>query len=76
MKRRRDFPRLFKGYVAQERQDGPIIWGTLRPDAAECRKQFERWNPGVAPVIRAVRLSVDAQAGGRVSPVGSGPATD
>lgn len=42
MSRRSDFPRTFKGYVALERSGGPIIWGTLRPDAAECR------NPGRA----------------------------
>lgn len=58
MSRRSDFPRTFKGYVALERSGGPIIWGTLRPDAAECRKQFERWNPGMVPIIRAVRLAV------------------
>lgn len=42
MSRRSKFPRTFKGYVALERSGGPIIWGTLRPDPAECRKQFER----------------------------------
>lgn len=62
MSRRSKFPRTFKGYVALERSGGPIIWGTLRPDPAECRKQFERWNPGLIPVIRPVRLSLDDDA--------------
>ena len=57
---RRDHPRTFKGFVALEREGGPIIWGTLRPDAAACRAMFERWNPGLVPVIRPVRLSLDA----------------
>lgn len=51
--------REFKGYVALERVGGPIIWGTLRPDAAEARKQFLHWNPGVVPVIVPVRLSFE-----------------
>ena len=54
-----NYPRTFKGFVALEREGGPIIWGTLRPDAAECRAMFERWNPGLVPVIRPVRLSLD-----------------
>ncbi len=52
-------PRTFKGYVALERSGGPIIWGTLRPDAAEARATFERHNPMVTPVIRRVRISLD-----------------
>ena len=52
-------PRTFKGYVALERSGGPIIWGTLRPDPAETRKLFERWNPTQSPVIISVRLSLD-----------------
>lgn len=59
MSRRSAFPRTFKGYVALEREGGPIIWGTLRPDAAACRAMFERWNPGQAPVIRRIRLQLD-----------------
>lgn len=51
-------PRAFKGYVALERIGGPIIWGTLRPDAAEARAQFLRWNPTQTPIIRPVRLSM------------------
>lgn len=39
-------PRTFKGYAALERVGGPIIWGTLRPDAAEARKQFLHLEPG------------------------------
>lgn len=50
--------RTFKGFVALERVGGPIIWGTLRPDAAEARAQFLRWNPTQTPIIRAVRLSM------------------
>ncbi len=60
MSRGSDHPRTFKGFVALEREGGPIIWGTLRPDAAACRAMFERWNPGLVPVIRRVRLSLDA----------------
>lgn len=52
-------PRTFKGYVALERSGGPIIWGTLRPDPAETRRQFERWNPLQTPIIIPVRLSFD-----------------
>lgn len=55
-------PRTFKGYVALERQGGAIIWGTLRPDAAEARRQFERWNPLQTPVIIPVRLSMGRDA--------------
>lgn len=49
-------PRTFKGYAALERVGGPIIWGTLRPDAAEARTVFMRWNPTQTPVIVPVRL--------------------
>ena len=52
-------PRTFKGYAALERVGGPIIWGTLRPDAAEARKQFLHWNPTQTPVIVPVRLSLE-----------------
>ena len=55
-KRNSRFPRTFKGYVALERQGGPIIWGTLRPDAADTRAAFLRWNPTQTPVIVPVRL--------------------
>lgn len=53
--------RTFKGFVALERSGGPILWGTLRPSAEEARAQFMRWNPLQAPVIMAVRLSLDPQ---------------
>jgi hypothetical protein len=59
MKSRSNHLRTFKGFVALERNGGPIIWGTLRPDAAACRAMFERWNPGMVPVIRRVRLHLD-----------------
>lgn len=59
MRKANKHPRQFKGYVALERQGGPIIWGTLRPDAAEARAIFQKWNPGLVPVIQPVRLSLD-----------------
>lgn len=58
-RRFKGYQREFKGYVALERIGGPIIWGTLRPDAAEARKQFLHWNPTQTPVIVPVRLSLD-----------------
>lgn len=40
-------PRKFRGFVALERQDGPLIWGTFRTTRAEARAVYDRWNPGV-----------------------------
>lgn len=63
MAKRSNQPRTFKGYVALERQGGPIIWGTLRPDAAEARAIFQRWNPGLVPVIVPIRMTLDTSRG-------------
>ena len=56
---RNSHPRTFKGYAALERVGGPIIWGTLRPDAADTRAAFLHWNPTQTPVIVPVRLSFE-----------------
>lgn len=53
--------RTFKGYVALEREGGPVIWGTLRPDAAETRRIFMQWNPMITPIIKPVRMSIDRE---------------
>ena len=51
--------RTFKGFVALERTGGAILWGTLRPNAAEARQQFQKWNPTQTPVIVPIRLTLD-----------------
>ena len=35
-------PRAFKGFVALERAGGAMIWGTLRPTAAEAEEVFKK----------------------------------
>lgn len=37
--------RRFKGFAVIERRDGPLVWGTFRPSAAEARAIYDRWNP-------------------------------
>lgn len=59
MSRRRKFTRTFKGYVALQREGGPIIWGSLNRDAAATRQFFLHHNPTQTPVIRAVRITFD-----------------
>jgi hypothetical protein len=49
--------RRFKGFVALERPDGPLLWGTFRPTESEARRQFEQWNPMREPVIVQVNIS-------------------
>lgn len=58
MSERRDRGRTFRGFAALERDGGPIIWGTLRPTAAEARRQFLRWNPQQEPIIQPVTLTL------------------
>ena len=52
--------RQFKGFVALEREGGPILWGTMRADAAETRRLFLHWNPMQTPLIVPIRLSLEA----------------
>lgn len=59
--RRRSYPRTFKGYVALMHVGGPIIWGSLRPRAEDCRQFFQSHNPGLAPVIARIRISLEQQ---------------
>lgn len=68
MSRRRSsgHTRTFKGFVALQRVGGPIIWGSLRPDAADCRQFFQNHNPMQPPVIRAVRITFDEPDGGNL----------
>lgn len=58
MSDRRDRGRTFRGFAALERDGGPIIWGTLRPTAAEAEAVFKRWNPLQEPVIQPVTISL------------------
>jgi hypothetical protein len=37
-----------------------MIWGTLRPTAAEAEAVFRKWNPTQKPTIAKVRLSMEA----------------
>jgi len=53
-------PRAFRGFVALERAGGAMIWGTLRPTAAEAEAVFKKWNPMQKPTIAKVRLSMEA----------------
>jgi hypothetical protein len=52
-------PRAFRGFVALERAGGAMLWGTLRPTAAEAEAVFRKWNPMQEPQICAVRLAVE-----------------
>ena len=52
--------RAFRGFVALERAGGAMIWGTLRPTAAEAEAVFKKWNPMQTPTIVKVRISMDA----------------
>lgn len=65
MSRRRssEHIRTFKGFVALQHPGGPIIWGSLRPSAADCRQFFQNHNPMQTPVIRAVRITFDDPKG-------------
>ena len=44
MKSKKPKPRRFKGFVAIDRR-GAVLWGTMRPNEAEARAIFEKWNP-------------------------------
>lgn len=55
--------RTFRGFAALERVGGAMIWGTLRPSAAEAEALFRRWNPLQEPVIVPVRLSFEGRGG-------------
>lgn len=58
MNGRRDPARTFRGFVALEREGGPMIWGTLRPSAAEAEATFRKWNPQQEPVIAPVTVTL------------------
>lgn len=66
--------RTFRGFAALERVGGAIIWGTLRPSAAEAEAVFRRWNPLQEPVICRVSLSVGAPIAAQAAPSRSYPA--
>ena len=40
--------RRFQGFAVIERPDGPLIWGTFRPELADAWAAYERHNPPVA----------------------------
>lgn len=55
-------PRRFRGFVAIEREDGPLVWGTFRTTEAEARAAFERWNPALPDMPpRGVIVPVEIQ---------------
>mgnify|MGYP003375411022 CR=1 FL=1 len=46
--RRKSKPRKFRGFVALERTDGALVWGTFRPTEEQARAVFDKWNPPVS----------------------------
>jgi hypothetical protein len=56
-------PRKFRGFVALERPDGALVWGTFRPTEDAARAAYSRWNPAVGegsprPAVVPVEIAI------------------
>lgn len=58
--------RRFQGFAVIERPDGPLIWGTFRPELAAAWAAYERYNPPLAEhPTQAQLVAVDM----RIAPI-------
>lgn len=39
--------RRFKAHCVMDGQDGPLVWGTMRPTKKEAEAIYKKWNPDV-----------------------------